>query len=595
MLSAARSRQAATLLSARVQLRTEAVRYEHNKRFHVDGSIGGYVSEQPRPVPRPQHFQPAQPQAPMPRAPLPMKRPKGLTKQVEPRLHPLNDTHTNMIQPDHYRMQFQLEPATRTRVKEEGINAKVHDYTSAEVFTRAPWPHYREILINRPRHLHALNPALMLQIDNMLTALELNKDITAGLLSPVHAGSNLQVAPGNRNRSAGTPGSFTGSDTRGYKKSFSTGMCYSTLRRLLRETEERKKRHANRVRDNKDYTPSNMEETIDALPGSPLIAKYFRSLYALAFRMSHVRLPLVTILDGIVSGAGAGVGLQGRYRVATENTRINFPQGAQGWFPDAGASYILSRLDGRMGLFLALTGWEVRGYDAVRLGLATHYCESDEVWRFGKRIGDSSLNFQFAEDTIEQAFGMFSAEGSPTHFPLPLAEFHRVIDDIFHVPSALHMFSVIHEKYEPELAAMESYHAELDAAKKAPLSFGKIAIPSKPKTKNSFEVLSFVREVVNRLLRVSPTSLKVIFKQMQLAQWLPLEKCIQLEYRLAQRLCTLMPSPSESDLFRAPYWHRASFAEVSDAEIETIFQENWDTEQEMKLEYPPKNKDTWYI
>jgi enoyl-CoA hydratase/carnithine racemase len=46
------------------------------------------------------------------------------------------------------------------------------------------------------------------------------------------------------------------------------------------------------------------------------------------------------------------------------------PEVAIGFFPDVGGSYFLSRLPGRLGLYLALTGIQIRGADAVYCRLA---------------------------------------------------------------------------------------------------------------------------------------------------------------------------------------------------------------------------------
>lgn len=44
-----------------------------------------------------------------------------------------------------------------------------------------------------------------------------------------------------------------------------------------------------------------------------------------------------------------------------------------GLFPDVGGSHFLSRLDGCEGLYLALTGYRLKGEDVHRAGIATHY------------------------------------------------------------------------------------------------------------------------------------------------------------------------------------------------------------------------------
>lgn len=50
-----------------------------------------------------------------------------------------------------------------------------------------------------------------------------------------------------------------------------------------------------------------------------------------------------------------------------------------GLFPDVGGGYFLPRLQGRLGLFLALTGFRLRGRDVLRAGVATHFVESEKV------------------------------------------------------------------------------------------------------------------------------------------------------------------------------------------------------------------------
>ena len=42
-------------------------------------------------------------------------------------------------------------------------------------------------------------------------------------------------------------------------------------------------------------------------------------------------------------------------------------------FPDIGATYILPRLRGSAGMYMALTGARLHGADATYVGLATHF------------------------------------------------------------------------------------------------------------------------------------------------------------------------------------------------------------------------------
>lgn len=50
-----------------------------------------------------------------------------------------------------------------------------------------------------------------------------------------------------------------------------------------------------------------------------------------------------------------------------------------GLFPDVGGGYFLPRLQGKLGLFLALTGFRLKGRDVQRSGVATHFVQSEKV------------------------------------------------------------------------------------------------------------------------------------------------------------------------------------------------------------------------
>ena len=62
-------------------------------------------------------------------------------------------------------------------------------------------------------------------------------------------------------------------------------------------------------------------------------------------------------------GGGAGLSVHANFRVATENTVFAMPETAIGLFPDVGASFFLSRMEDRIGMFLGLTGHRLRGSD----------------------------------------------------------------------------------------------------------------------------------------------------------------------------------------------------------------------------------------
>ena len=75
-------------------------------------------------------------------------------------------------------------------------------------------------------------------------------------------------------------------------------------------------------------------------------------------------------------GGGAGLSVNGRYRVATERAVFAMPEARIGFAPDCGASRFLNRCPGHLGLYLGLTGRRCGAADMLHLGLATHFTPS---------------------------------------------------------------------------------------------------------------------------------------------------------------------------------------------------------------------------
>jgi enoyl-CoA hydratase len=101
--------------------------------------------------------------------------------------------------------------------------------------------------------------------------------------------------------------------------------------------------------------------------------EFFRTEYQLNHALFTYAKPIVAFMDGITMGGGVGISMPAKYRVATENTRFAMPETGIGLFPDVGGGWYLSRLPGRMGEFIALTGARLDGAECLALGIATHY------------------------------------------------------------------------------------------------------------------------------------------------------------------------------------------------------------------------------
>lgn len=166
--------------------------------------------------------------------------------------------------------------------------------------------------------------------------------------------------------------------------------------------------------------------------------KFFHDEYQLNHLLITYPKPVVAFMDGICMGGGVGISQPARFRVATENTKFAMPETGIGLFPDVGGGWYLSRLEGRVGQFLALTGARIAGAGCLSLGLATHYLTSnllaeaksriatEDVERIDGILGTLSvtppdskivetivqINRHFASDRLEDIFASLEGDAS---------------------------------------------------------------------------------------------------------------------------------------------------------------------------------------
>ena len=132
-----------------------------------------------------------------------------------------------------------------------------------------------------------------------------------------------------------------------------------------------------------------------------------RAFFHAEYRMNHALFtyakPTTVFMDGITMGGGVGLALPCDVRIATENTKFAMPETGIGLFPDVGGGWYLSRLPGRMGQYLALTGHRLDGAECLALGLATHYLPSSVLDEAKARIGASPQDVAGALDPLTVA------------------------------------------------------------------------------------------------------------------------------------------------------------------------------------------------
>jgi len=121
-----------------------------------------------------------------------------------------------------------------------------------------------------------------------------------------------------------------------------------------------------------------------ALAGLAQLEDFFTEEYALNHLIHHFGKPILALMDGIVMGGGMGLAQGASHRIVTENSKLAMPETLIGLFPDVGAGYFLSRLPGRLGEWLALTGTVIHGASALQIGWADSCLTASalpQIWR----------------------------------------------------------------------------------------------------------------------------------------------------------------------------------------------------------------------
>jgi enoyl-CoA hydratase len=261
-----------------------------------------------------------------------------------------------------------------------------------------------------------------------------------------------------------------------------------------------------------------------------LTAVFFREEYELIRRIHHFPKPYIAIIDGITMGGGAGISVNGAYRIATERTLFAMPETGIGLFPDVGATRFLNRCPGHIGRYLGLSGVRLTAADALYCGFATHFMNRESIGALLAKLGE--------ERNVQACLNRSSAD--PGLSP-PLAALRPAIDRCF---------------------AGDSIEAILEALAAEASGGGAHA--------------AWADETRAALLTKSPTSLKITLRQLTLGRDFDLDAALALEYRLTQHVMAAHDfydgvRAMLIDRDRQPEWQPATLAEVTDDIVDAHF------------------------
>ncbi|KAL9442877.1 hypothetical protein AB3S75_016274 [Citrus x aurantiifolia] len=277
--------------------------------------------------------------------------------------------------------------------------------------------------------------------------------------------------------------------------------------------------------------------------------KFFETLYQFVYLQGTYVKPHVAILDGTTMGCGAGISLQGMYRVVTDKTVFSNPETQMGFHPDAGASFYLSHLPGYLGEYLALTGEKLNGVEMIACGLATHYTLNARLplveERVGKLITDDP---SIIETSLAQYGDLVSLDRESVLRKI------ETIDKCFS-----------HDTIEEIIDALENEAA------------------------SSYDV--WCRKAVEKLKEASPLSLKVTLQSIREGRFQSLDQCLVREYRITLNGISKKVSNDFCEGIRArlvdkdfaPKWDPPSLADVSKDMVDCYFSPFDELEPELQL------------
>lgn len=225
--------------------------------------------------------------------------------------------------------------------------------------------------------------------------------------------------------------------------------------------------------------------------GDRLAQDFFREEYILNNAIGTYRKPYIAFIDGITMGGGVGLSVHGHFRVASEKTLFAMPETAIGLFPDVGGGYFLPRLPGKLGLYIALTGFRLKGRDVQKAGIATHFVESEKIPSLEKDL--TCLKEPTKKDVAEVLDTYQTKSTEDEEKPFILAEHLDKINSLF---TANNVEEIIE-------------NLKKDGS-------------------------SFAQQQLQTLSKMSPTSLKITFRQLKNGSSLTLQEVLTMEYRLSQ-------------------------------------------------------------
>jgi len=277
--------------------------------------------------------------------------------------------------------------------------------------------------------------------------------------------------------------------------------------------------------------------------------RFFEHEYRLDYRIHTYPKPVLCWGHGIVMGGGIGLMMGASHRVVSETSRLAMPEVTIGLFPDVGGSWLLNRMPGRTGLFLALTGANMNTSDAFFAGLADfrlnhadwpRLLESLQEQPWAGAADDGLAPRSINDGLLRRALAALEPQ-TPLE-PGPLRQHSFLINSL----CSGNRLDDIHE----ELAALKDHEDP------------------------------WLARAAATMLAGSPGSVRLSFALQQRMRARSLEDVLRAEY-IAALACTAHGDFAEGiralliDKDKKPRWNPATLQEASEAWVEKFFEDPW--------------------
>ncbi|KAJ4980496.1 hypothetical protein NE237_031333 [Protea cynaroides] len=279
-------------------------------------------------------------------------------------------------------------------------------------------------------------------------------------------------------------------------------------------------------------------------------------MYWLCYHQFAYKKTRVAFVHGICMGGGASLTVPAEFSVVTDKTVFAMPEASIGFYTDCSFTYILPRLPGYLGEYLALTGARLNGKELIATGLATHFVPSEKFPELEQRL----INLNSGDkNAVKSVIEEFSVDVQPDK------------------DSMLHKQSIIDKCFCK------------DSVEEIIKSF---------ETEGSIVENEWIGPVLKGLRRSSPTGLKIALRSIREGRKQTLPECLKREFRVTVNILRAKISGDIYDGIRAltidkdnsPKWNPPTLDKVSSEKVDLLFQS---FKEELELQIPAKEECRW--